>query len=613
MNTAPVEPPEGGEPVSAPRGTRRGWRRRAWLWAGILPACAALGWGGLRAWSWYTQPTRVVAALPARPPTAGWPVELAERLDAAQRRAGRHADVLGAVAELGRLYHANGFMPEAEACWRLLRREQPGEAQWAHLLADVRRAASDYEEMEALLREVVRLDPDYAPAWLQLGELTLKTGRMEEAARAFRRRLELKPADPDGLLGLARLALQDGRRPEARRRLEAVVRDEPRFSPAQNLLAEVLAAEGDEAGAAKHRHLGNTGLRYFEAEDPWLDALTASCLDPSRLRVLATIEFQIERGDRGVALMERAVRLAPEDPDGYAVLGDLFIKLGDGARAREALQECLRLATSGKPPAVMVYVNLSHALRLLKQPEECLQVLRRGLEQHRDAFELFDEAGIVLGDLGRMEDAVEAFRRSIAGNPGDPNANFNLAVALLRLGRRSEAYAALEQSLTLKPNFPQSLTMLGRLELEEGRMAEAEKHLRQLYSTHPHVPEGRRMLAEWELRMGLAAERRGELASAEKHYRAGVEIDPGNPRLQASLGSVLLLQERADLAVAPLEAFRRLEPANPQAALFLGQAYARLGRRAEARTVLTEGAEQADRAGNASTAAFCREILQQLR
>jgi Flp pilus assembly protein TadD len=76
---------------------------------------------------------------------------------------------------------------------------------------------------------------------------------------------------------------------------------------------------------------------------------------------------------------------------------------------------------------------------------------------------------------------------------------------------------------------------------------------------------------------------------------------------------LLLVAGRLEEARGPLEIYRRVKPADPQSSLFLGQVYARLGRLDDARRVLNEGAQIAERAGNTNTARFCREILQQLR
>ncbi|MES1168012.1 MAG: tetratricopeptide repeat protein, partial [Oleiharenicola lentus] len=79
--------------------------------------------------------------------------------------------------------------------------------------------------------------------------------------------------------------------------------------------------------------------------------------------------------------------------------------------------------------------------------------------------------------------------------------------------------------------------------------------------------------------------------------------------LNTSLGVVLLLADRTAEAVPFLETSRQLEPANPQTAFFLGQAYARNGRLGDARQVLNAGLQQAEQAGQTATARNFREIL----
>ena len=63
-------------------------------------------------------------------------------------------------------------------------------------------------------------------------------------------------------------------------------------------------------------------------------------------------------------------------------------------------------------------------------------------------------------------------------------------------------------------------------------------------------------------------------------------------------------------AYAPLV---RLQPANPKSSLFLGQVYAQIGRVDEAIRLLMEGEQVAQRAGNATTAQYCREIRESLQ
>ena len=59
------------------------------------------------------------------------------------------------------------------------------------------------DEAQAELDAALAINPDYAPAWLNLGNLHEDRGRREEAAAAYRRALA---ADPENLLAVARLA-----------------------------------------------------------------------------------------------------------------------------------------------------------------------------------------------------------------------------------------------------------------------------------------------------------------------------------------------------------------------------------------------------------------------
>ena len=593
--------------ASAPARKPRCWVRVA-SWAVVV---IALGTGAFLAWPWYRLPARVEAGLPALPDLTGKPAIQSELLTKAAALTRSRATALDGVAELGRLYHANGYRREAEACWRLLRAEQPRDAHWSYYLADLRRTASDYTELSALLGQTVELAPNYSPAWLWLAGLEFKSGHLDAAERGYQRRLALVPGDPYATLGLARVAQQNGRSDEARRLVEQLVHDAPQFSTGHNLYAEMLAAAGDADGARKQRWFGRETGRFRDADDPWLDALHAWCYDFGRLCVLATIEQQTERGDKGLGLIERAIQLAPDNPAGYELLGGIYRKQGDAAKARDAFEKGLQMAKSARP-SPRFYVNLSETYRMLKQPAEALRVVQLGLAQSGDQLELYDALGVALADLGRQEEAVAAFREVLARNPNDSNSNYNLGMSLLVLGRQDEAKAALKRSLILQPSFLKALSLLGRWELETGRYEAAGEYLQPLYESHPEIPEVRQMMAQWRLRSGAIAEQKNDPTSAEKHYREGIAITPDRSDLQARLGVLYLVQGRIEEARTPLEAYHKLQPDDPQSSLFLGQIYLRLGRMDEAKRILTEGEQLARRAGNATTAAHFREILENL-
>jgi HemY protein len=576
-----------------------------WVWAALLASSVALTTTGV--W-WWRQPSladRVQVGLPAPPDLTGKPIVLAERLTKAQAGAVSPGEVLLNIAELGRLYHANGFNQEAAACWRLLQAKQPREARWCYYLADSKRIASDYAAMYALVARTTELAPDYAPAWLLLAGLEFKIGKLESAQRDYEKRLQLLPGDPYARLSLARIALQKGNSAEARRLIEQLLKDTPAFSSAHNLYAEMLATAGDTKGAERQRLLGRNAGRFREADDPWLDELWAWCYDFDKLCAQGALELQTGHGDRARSYYERAIQLRPRVVTGYEFLGALYIKLKDPAKARDTLEQCLPQLKDSRP-SLDYFFYLSQAYQDLKQPAEVVRVAREGLRQIGENLELYSLLGTALSDLGRTDEALTAFHRALVLNPNASNPNYNLGLLFLNLGRRDDAIAALKRSLILQPTFPDALSLLGRIEMEAGNREAAEHYLRPLIESHPEIMSGS------HLRAGAEAEAKHDMVAAERHYREGVALDPNHAELQVSLGMLRLVQGRFAEAREPFEAYHRLQPKNPKSCMLLGEVYAMMGRHEEARHLLMEGAELADMKGDHKTANHCREILRDL-
>jgi len=586
--------------VQSPPSRRSAIRPLLWiLLAALIATGALLGWRQAR----LARVRAAVPALPAAVPNA----TLRDLLTAAH--VGAAGGDLAAVAELGRLCHANEFRAEAEACWRLLIREQPREARWHYYLADLRRSEGDQAAVEEQLELTVAADPTAAAAWLRLAEMKFKSGRIDAAETGYRRRLELLPGDPYAELGLARIAQLQGRTAETLSRLESLLQHQPKFSAAQNLYAELQAAAGHEDLADLHRWLGREAGRFREADDPWMQEVDARCHEPRRLCHLGVIAYQTYQGDRGRARFEHALALAPTDPLPAEMLGTLLLELGSAAAARDILANGIARAAS--TPAPLHYFNLSEACRALQQSEPAHRALTDGLRVHPDSPDLLHAHGNLLKADGRIGEAAAAYRRALEVNPAFGEADFALAILLLESNRPDEALRTLDHALGMRPTFPKALLLRARLEMEAGRIENAGRYLLPLLKANPGVPEIRQITANWHLEAGRTIEKKNP-AAAEQHYRAGLALVPDDPDLNADLGVQLLIMHRAEEAVPMLEIYRRAQPANPQAALFLGQAYAHNGRIAEARTVLAAGLRDAEQSGQTKTAQSLREILTML-
>ena len=576
---------------------------------GWVSAIAAVVAAGFAATVWVVRPVLYRRGhLPALPNLTAVPAPLARKLEAAQGDAQSWRGGEQGVAALGRLYHANGYTKEAEACWAILRQSEPRNARWVYYLADLRSAVSDTTGMEALLRETTALAPDYAPAWLKLAAVEFKTGELEAAKRDYRRRLVLLSQDPYAELGLARIELQHGDAAAARARLDRIVQHDPGFSAAHNLYAEILAGAGDAEGASLHRFLGGLAGRFRDADDPWLEELQADCYDVNKLTVLASVEDLTNHGDHGVALLERALEVEPNDARIYAQLGNAYVHRDD---AKRALAEFDRGST--RPNANSdFFASYSQACLAAGDAERAREVADRGLARWPDAADLHTARGNALSALGQTDAAIASYRRAVTLAPNVCQVHFNLGNALRQQGATEEGMAELRRALQLEPTFAKALIVLGEAELEAGRLSEAEKYVRPLYRHYPGLVSSRRLMTRWCLMAGVAAARAGSFAEAERDLRDGIAISPDMPELQGRLGLVYAQQGRFDAAATALETYHRLKPEEPMSSLLLGQVYARLGRSSDAIRLAGEAARLARDANDQATLAQANATVRAL-
>jgi len=111
--------------------------------------------------------------------------------------------------------------------------------------------------------------------------------------------------------------------------------------------------------------------------------------------------------------------------------------------------------------------------------------------------------------------------------------------------------------------------------LKQGKLDQAQRAFRAALDIDPESP---RVLAL----LGLAHFRANEFADARGLYEQLVERAPTDASHRLNLGLVYLKLNDADRAIAALEASRALDPSQGRAVSYLGLAYARGGRYAEA-------------------------------
>ncbi|HLE84835.1 MAG TPA: sulfatase-like hydrolase/transferase, partial [Thermoanaerobaculia bacterium] len=173
----------------------------------------------------------------------------------------------------------------------------------------------------------------------------------------------------------------------------------------------------------------------------------------------------------------------------------------------------------------------------------------------------------------RLEEAAAAFRQVVAEEPGLVDAWEHLAASLKGLGRLDEALEVYQRTLRMTGGAPQVALSTASLLLEMGRYDEAERHAELALPVHESA---------YDLLAQIALER-GDLGEAERRVEQAMQARDARLGPLITLAQLRLEQGRLDEAVAATreaeEAFGRRTDHDTVRGLYFvrGQALARLG------------------------------------
>ncbi len=216
-----------------------------------------------------------------------------------------------------------------------------------------------------------------------------------------------------------------------------------------------------------------------------------------------------------------AARLGPRAriPSQLAAL-TLLVALGTlgfrQAYAYHDLDTLYRRTIADNPGAWNAYLNLANLLSSEGRNAEALPFARDAVRLAPQIADAHNTLGGVLflsaaagGAAGsaQLSEAIEAFRRAIALDPGHVDALYNGAVALTAAGRHEEASRFYAQILATEPDAVDAMVGLGVSLAVQGKLDEAEPLLRDALRRAPDRADAQRALA------GIAARRTEQIGN----------------------------------------------------------------------------------------------------
>jgi tetratricopeptide (TPR) repeat protein len=206
-------------------------------------------------------------------------------------------------------------------------------------------------------------------------------------------------------------------------------------------------------------------------------------------------------------------------------------------------------------------------------------LLKKYLESHAANYVAWYDLGFVYHQLGRREDSIAAYRKSVDAKPDVFESNLNLGLALADSGD-PQAEQFLHAATKLNPNsnaaqaHKRAWMALGRL-LESSKPEEATAAFKEAANLDPKDPEP-------HLSSGAVFEKQQKAGEAEKEYQQALSVAPDSADVLIALSNLYMHEKRFADAEAFLRKLIVLHPGDAGAHFQLGRMLAISGKNEDA-------------------------------
>jgi tetratricopeptide (TPR) repeat protein len=360
----------------------------------------------------------------------------------------------------------------------------------------------------------------------------------------FKQALAIQPSDKDSLNGISMALMRTGNDKEAAEYLRKTILADPRNVEARYRMAVLLNQQLEKQGAKADAKLRAEVTEAFDETAKLAESRGAR--DNAEILVvcytrLGELYRDADKPQQAVAVLTKAVRLAPEDFNSRFILGQMQYKLRNYAAMIEQYQKAVEIEPQQKLARFnlgVAYINQEQYYEAYEQfnaitqidpgDSEALALMGQTLERAVDqqlsqgaahyAAEEYIEARTafqkVLAADKRNKTANEYLERVEKAIDSNFNALMKKAADALKRKRQEDAAEALERALALKPDSEEAKEMRKKANADIGKLVA-------------------RYLAS-----GDRAYSRGDLETAQREWERAAAFRQGKAKAQANLAKL---------------------------------------------------------------------------
>ena len=359
-------------------------------------------------------------------------------------------------------------------------------------------------------------------------EVLVKDRKYEQAIIDMSNALKIRPDYIQGHYFLANLYVQTGQTGKAASALQHVIRHQPDYGNAVNMLKSILISQKDSQGLAK---LAEQLSDKMPLQGKMLKA-TSLILD--------------NQFEPALKILEEAGQIAPGDEKIYQLMGDLHILAGHKDKAIEAYQSAvkinfglwqvhhslanlylekgmtehalseLRITRSLNPEFYLAAIKLAQIYYSKGYFEGAAQILEDVLEKNGGNEPAAYTLGIVYTALGRYQEAINRFTRLSASYQEQKSFRYNLALAYFHAEKYLDAQKWLDVLKASDGLDVYGRKLLARVYFELGKVKESADILREL--AHEGVVDDK------DLKILAMAEKERGRSPAEIQEKREIEV-----------------------------------------------------------------------------------------
>jgi tetratricopeptide (TPR) repeat protein len=472
---------------------------------------------------------------------------------------------------LGRLYRLNNQRDKAEEAFRRVLNADPDSRSALASLAQLYFDHGEYEEAIEHLKKIPESDMDsgligmLAYAYSQARDYDNAVTTYEKALAQDSDNQELRRAYADALANA-------GKNVAARTELQKILKQEPDDGPTYLRLGQLDRQEG----------------RFDQARQEFEKAKS---LMPDSFEVsyqLVLLEDALGNEDKAIELLQGMIKQSarpegqytPAEASNHAIflerLGRIY---SSQEKYDQAIETFKQMGSLGKEQAARAEALVIETLRLSRQPQKAMEAADAAVEKYPQDRSLHMLRATLLGERGRLDEAIQDLRSMLNGTPSDREIHLTVAQVYSQAKHYPEAEAAAEKALSLstKPDdqeYPRFV--LGSIYERQKKYDLAEEQFRQVLAADPLNAAACNYLGY------MLADRGVRLDESVKYIQKALELEPNNGAYLDSLGWAYYKMNRFDLAAPHLEKAARLISSDPTIQEHLGHLYLQLGRKRDA-------------------------------